>query len=139
MDERATDLYGRGWAFPPRFSQADGVEMVAGREDIRQSLRILFSTQRGERIMRRQFGCDLNQYVFENIRENLLAEIATSIADSLLQDEPRIEADAIEAVRDEQQRSLLKIRVDYHIRGTDVRDQLNGVLDIGDGQRSRYV
>ena len=51
---------GTGWSFPPSFAASGGdVHVVSGVEDIEQSLAILLSTQRGERVMRDGFGCDL--------------------------------------------------------------------------------
>ena len=44
---------GRGWSFPPEFGPGGAeVAMVAGEEDIAQSLSILFGTALGERVMR---------------------------------------------------------------------------------------
>ena len=53
---------GRGWAFPPTFvAGGSEVEMAEGVEDIHQSLTILLSTERGERVM---------PYAYESITYN---------------------------------------------------------------------
>ena len=45
-DEQA--FLGIGWGFPPSFTlRGTEVEMVAGHEDIQESLMILFATTRG--------------------------------------------------------------------------------------------
>ena len=70
--ERDTSFLGRGWSFPPRFNPVDrGVEMVAEEEDIQESLRILFSTAPGERVMHPSYGCGLKRMVFEQISETV--------------------------------------------------------------------
>ncbi len=139
MNQQRSGMYGRGWAFPPSFTKEQGVAMVADQEDIRQSLRIMFSTQPGERIMRPEFGCDLQSAVFENIREELLADISAKINDSILRDEPRVTVEALQLTQDPQQPSQLNLQLIYRIRGSDSAGQLTGKLDIGDGQRSQFI
>ncbi len=49
-----------------------GVQMAAGAENVRQSMKILFLTEPGERIMREDYGCGLNDYLFANINDELI-------------------------------------------------------------------
>ncbi len=72
-DKILADIYGRGWAFPPQFSSQTGIIMAEGAEHVRQSMKILFLTEPGERIMREDYGCGLNDYLFENISDELIA------------------------------------------------------------------
>jgi uncharacterized protein len=47
------DFHGIGWSFPPQFSKSQrGVVMLRGMEDIESSLKIIFDTLPGERVMR---------------------------------------------------------------------------------------
>ncbi|KWN65852.1 GPW/gp25 family protein [Burkholderia ubonensis] len=132
MNKNAMAVYGRGWAFPPSFDLITGVRMVADEIDIHQSLRILFLTQPGERIMRPDFGCDLQSSVFENINEELLAKIKAQITDGIERTEPRVELLLVELEPHPDHPSRLKLQVLYQIRGSDLMQQLNGELDIGD-------
>ena len=51
---------GRGWSFPPTFTRGDnGVTLVDEVEDIKQSLIILLSTIKGERIMQPDYGANM--------------------------------------------------------------------------------
>ena len=60
MKQHPQSFLGRGWSFPPRFDDRQyTIMMVEEEEDIRQSLRILFSTLPGERLMKPDYGCDL--------------------------------------------------------------------------------
>ena len=57
---------GRGWSFPPVFTRGDsGVQMVDEEEDIKQSLEILLSTIKGERVMQPDFGANMQEFLFE--------------------------------------------------------------------------
>ncbi|WP_211445235.1 GPW/gp25 family protein [Collimonas humicola] len=138
MSNYVPGAYGRGWAFPPSFT-GEGAVMAVDLVDIRQSLRILFSTQPGERIMRPAYGCDLQSTVFENIRPDLLADISVKIKDSVERDEPRVKLDEVDVTRDARQPSQLNVRVAYHVRGSDAGGQLEGKLDTADGFGTRFV
>lgn len=138
-NDALTDVYGRGWAFPPAFTLEKGVEMVEADQDVQQSLRILFSTLPGERIMRPDYGCDMNAFVFQNIREELIAQISAIVNDSVLRYETRADVDSIVVERDDRRLNLLRVQVVYRLRGSDITERVDGVLDVGDGQGVRFV
>jgi len=61
-----TNFLGRGWSFPPEFNRASkSVTMLEQEKDIESSLNILLSTRLGERIMQPDYGCNLDEMVFE--------------------------------------------------------------------------
>ncbi|KVQ00511.1 phage baseplate protein [Burkholderia ubonensis] len=133
MSDRLTQIYGRGWAFPPVF-MPDGVKMAEGAEDVGQSLWILFNTQPGERIMRDGFGCDLNQFMFAGIKNSLLSDIERQIENSVLRYEPRAQIIDIKFDATTPSEGHLKIQVNYCLRGSDMQQQLTGQLDMVNGQ-----
>ena len=47
-----------------RISSTGGIEMVEEHAAVRQSILLLLSTAPGERVMRPDYGCDLQQLVF---------------------------------------------------------------------------
>jgi len=115
---------GRGWSFPPTFNQHTDtatVEMVSDEEDIRQSLHILLSTSPGERTMHPDFGCELSQFLFEEITQGLITSIKDIIADAILYHEPRVEVNNIDISESEAHIGLLLISIDYAIRATNSR------------------
>lgn len=116
---------GRGWAFPPTFTQGGSdVETVAGADDVAQSLRILFSTEPGERAMRPSFGSSLSRYMFAEIDQTMLTGMRGAIYDAILAFEPRIEIDALEVVESGETPGLLTISLLYTLRGTNSRYNL---------------
>jgi uncharacterized protein len=116
------DFLGRGWAFPPVFDKETlSVNMVAGVEDIRQSLNIILSTSLGERIMRPDFGCNLKDYQFEPLNSNLVGFIRDTVLNALIYHEPRIRVDNIDVNADDQIEGRLMIVVDYRVRSTNSR------------------
>lgn len=113
---------GSGWSFPPSFARGGGdVHMVSGVADIEQSLGILLSTQRGERVMQEEFGCDLSEFLFGEISQGLIGRIRSFIADAVLQYEPRIELNSVEVSESGAEAGLLAITLDYTVRATNSR------------------
>ncbi|KER04802.1 GPW/gp25 family protein [Photorhabdus temperata] len=128
------DIYGRGWKFPPEFSIETGVAMAEGAENVRQSMKILFLTEPGERIMREDYGCGLNDYMFENISDELLSNIQTRIEERVLRYEPRAEITDIQVNQKTGSPNTLHIQVTYSLRGSGISQQLEGILEIGEGR-----
>ena len=113
---------GRGWAFPPEFGpNGSEVAMVAGEEDIAQSLTILFGTALGERVMRETYGCDLSRYMFEEMDQSLLTSISGAVSDAILYHEPRIRLDGVDATVDDRAAGLVLISVRYTVRASNTR------------------
>lgn len=137
-----TDIYGRGWAFPPQFllensssfHNGAGVKMAEGDEDVRQSLKVLFLTEPGERIMRESYGCGLYRYMFENISDDLIANIQNQIQESILRYEPRANVINIDVHRAINSFNRLQVKVTYRLSGSEISQQLEGILDVGEGR-----
>ena len=58
------DIIGRGWAFPPRLDHRGHIALVGDATEIEQAIRIILNTAPGQRVMRPEFGCRLNELVF---------------------------------------------------------------------------
>jgi len=116
---------GKGWGFPPGFSQnGRDVLQVSEQEDVQQSLLILLSTAQGERIMREDFGCDLQSFMYEEISQNLINSLTLLITDAVLYYEPRIALNSVDIDESEQYQGLINIKIDYTVRSTNSRFNL---------------
>ncbi|MCP1489809.1 phage baseplate assembly protein W [Pseudomonas fluorescens] len=137
MNNKASGIYGRGWAFPPAFTipltPQQGVTMVEDQEDIQQSLQILFNTATGERLMRPDYGCDLNSVMFENLCDDLLASIERKITESILRYETRVALTSLQVTQNQDNPSQLDVLITYRVRGSNTTGQLNALLDLADG------
>jgi uncharacterized protein len=58
------DLYGRGWRFPPGVGPDGRVAFSAGADNVRESIRVILSTEPGERVMMPEFGGGLKRFLF---------------------------------------------------------------------------
>jgi len=113
---------GTGWSFPPAFLRASSsVAMVSDDDDIHQALRVLFSTNLGERVMLPDYGTDLWRRVFGNMSTTLRTEIAAGVRRAIVMWEPRIEVLDVDVQADPGIGGPVTIIVDYVIRSTNTR------------------
>jgi phage baseplate assembly protein W len=69
---------GKGWSFPPTFDLSSrSLQISVAEKDIQESLHILLTTRIGERIMQPRYGCNLEDYVFENINRTFITSFTT--------------------------------------------------------------
>ncbi len=115
---------GKGWSFPPAFNKENGVEMVAGEEDIRQSLKILLSTLPGERVFRSKYGCYIHRRIFDTITLSVETRIIDDITQAILLCEPRVEVEKVTLNKEQLHEGMLFIHIDYKIRQTNNRSNM---------------
>lgn len=101
MDPLFNSFLGTGWSFPPSFDRETGeVATVSNEKDIEQSLKILLSTSLGERVMQPEYGCNLNDYMFESLNSTLIGIIRQKVETAILYYEPRIIAESVDVTSD---------------------------------------
>lgn len=116
------NFLGTGWSFPPTFRKGGAdVDLVSGMDDIHQSLQILLSTRMGERVMQEDFGCDLNNVLFEEMDQGLINTLTSLVADAILYHEPRITLDNLDVSESAEAQGLLLISLEYTVRSTNSR------------------
>ncbi len=95
--------------------------MVSAEEDIRESLVILLSTMKNERVMLPDYGCDLLKLLFEQMDNSLYYYIVDIIKKAILLDEPRVDVEHVDL---EMEQEKVLISVEYVIRSTNTRHNL---------------
>jgi phage baseplate assembly protein W len=121
MDNFDKPFLGRGWRFPPTFRREwYGPEMLAGEEDVRNSIEVILSTIPGERIMLPTFGCNLQPNVFDTMNLPTITMIERVVKEALILHEPRIIVENVVATAS-QQNGRLDISIDYSIITTNTR------------------
>lgn len=82
---------GIGWKFPPTFDKESGSAMlISEADDIKESLELILSTRKGERVMFPDFGCNLHQLTFEAVDGNMLGQLKSMLNNAIKEYEPRI-------------------------------------------------
>lgn len=108
------DFLGRGWNFPILVAGQD-IALAEGDDDIRQSIVIVLSTRKGERVMRPEFGCDIHELVFAPNNNSTVTLAGTYVIDALQKWEPRIEVENVNVAVNSADRARLDIEVAYRI------------------------
>lgn len=110
---------GRGWKFPIQVDATTGrVRMSEGEEDIEEAIRLILRTAKGERVMRADFGCSLDRFVFDSTDETTLRLMESNIEEAIRIWEPRVTDVEIAAELDRRDSGKLLIRIDYRVRST---------------------
>ncbi|NJO33090.1 MAG: baseplate protein [Rhodospirillales bacterium] len=118
MDERK-DFLGTGWAMPVDIDpRTGGVAMAEHEEDIRQSVRIILETARGERVMRPNFGCGIHDLVFASVDSTTLQRIRSEVEEALRRYEARIDVTEVTIDEDATSEGVLMVEVEYRVRRT---------------------
>jgi len=114
----AKEFLGRGWKFPVNVNSEGKITMSEYEDDIRESIWIILSTSKGERVMRQDFGCGINDFVFSSIDTSTLALIESTVREALILWEPRIEVIAVKVSTDNIKEGKLIVNIDYEVRRT---------------------
>ena len=138
---------GRGWAFPPAFdvplddqgAATDGGQaaMVAGDADIQESLRILFSTLRGERLLQPEYGVGIEADVDTPLDATQLGALRSRIEHAIRFFEPRIKVRAVTLDATRGSEGRLEIGIDYDIPAVNSRGNMVYPLYFQEGTNIR--
>lgn len=122
--ESENSFLGRGWSFPILFTRGEnGVAMVENEEDIQQSLKILLSTIKGERIMQFDYGANVEDMVFEPLSVSFAKRMSTQIEKAIMFHEPRVKTEDVDFIQDTTN-GKVQISIDYTIIATNSRRNL---------------
>ena len=119
------NFLGVGWHFPVARDEGKiGFASAAYEESVKQSIWIILSTSKGERVMRPEFGCSIHELVFvpNSAATRGLAE--HYVREALLRWEPRIEVLQVKAKAGGAWDEELNISIEYRICVTDTRFNL---------------
>ena len=120
-----TDSFlGSGWTFPIAINDRGGITLSSEAHKIRESIRIILSTAKGERVMLPEFGCDLQDFVFSAINTATVTMIKSTVEEGLIRWEPRIEVLGIDVSAERMHEGILTIQVHYKVRATNTEHNL---------------
>jgi phage baseplate assembly protein W len=120
--EQNLAFIGRGWSFPPEFNHENGsVKMLEQEADIASSLEILLGTVRGERVMLPQYGCNLDELIFENLDTRMKTLMTDKIESAILYHEPRIELEKVTLDDSRELEGVVLIEIIYRVKTTNSR------------------
>jgi hypothetical protein len=113
----SVDFIGAGWNFPLQVDATSGVALATQVRDIEQAIELILRTAPGERPMRPEFGCRIQDHVFSLTNTATAAAIANDVRAALEQWEPRIDVEDVQVGFDQQDFGTFYIDVGYRVRG----------------------
>ena len=117
-------ILGRGMAFPPALNSENRLAWSVGAVNIRQAIRIILSTEPGERLMLPGFGAGLKRFLFEPNTVTTHRLMEEKISKALEMWEPRIKLDTIDVVHDESDAQAVWVMIRYTLVANKTADQL---------------
>jgi phage baseplate assembly protein W len=112
----AREFLGAGWKFPLQVNATGGIARARYEQRVEESIYLILSTAKGERVMLRDFGCGMHDRVFAPNDSVVLSTVVSEVREALVRFEPRIDVLDITAESAADQQNLLLIRIDYRIR-----------------------
>jgi uncharacterized protein len=112
------DFLGVGWTSPIQLDRNGQIQVARYEDTVRQSIWMILSTAKGERVMRPDFGCGIHDKVFLPNNLGTIGKIVSDVRDALVEWEPRIDVLDVDVIPDPSQPNLILIQVDYQIRTT---------------------
>ena len=128
MDNRR--IFGQGMAFPPRVGPDGRMAWTVGETNVHESIRIILSTEPGERLRLPAFGAGLRRFLFE---PNTLAThtlIKQAIGEALKRWEPRIQLESVEVAADERDTETAIATLTYRLVATQVQERLSVAVNV---------
>jgi phage baseplate assembly protein W len=121
---RDNSFVGTGWSWPVTTDPTGAIAVVSGPDELEQAMYLVLATAPGERPMRPEFGCRLQEFVFAPANASTAALIAAEVVTSLVRWEPRVVVDDVAVTSDAEEPSTLWIDVRYTVRSTNDRRNL---------------
>jgi phage baseplate assembly protein W len=118
MNGHRPDFIGSGWAFPLRINGRGGIELSRGEQDVEEAIRLILATPLGERRMRPDFGCGVQDLTFATNDPTTHGQIVRDVRGALELWEPRIEVLDVRADLDPDADAQVRVEVDYVLRAT---------------------
>ncbi len=117
------DFLGKGWKYPVSIKNKK-IQYSAGEDCIRESIMIILGTAKGERVMRPDFGCGIQELVFAPNSTSTATLISIHVKEALLKWEPRVEVLDVSASPDSEEENMLNIAIEYKVKTTNTRNNL---------------
>jgi Bacteriophage baseplate protein W len=124
MPKSQRDYLGIGWKFPLQVTPGGRLAAARYEQRIEESIYLILSTAKGERVMLPDFGCGIHELVFAPNNVTTRSLVIANARQALVRYEPRIDVLDVNAESAPEQPNLLLIRVDYRIRANNARGNL---------------
>jgi phage baseplate assembly protein W len=122
MDTR--EFLGIGWKFPLQVTPGGKMAQAKYEQRIEESIYLILSSAKGERLMLPDFGCGIHDLVFAPNNAMTLTVVVQTVRQALVAYESRIDVLDVTAETAPEQQNLLLIRINYRIRANNALGNL---------------
>lgn len=116
MADDTREFLGVGWKFPLQVTPGGTIARARNEQRIEESIYLILSTAKGERVMLPDFGCGIHDLVFAPNNAATPTRVVQAVRKALTDHEPRIDVLDLRAEATPEEPNLLLIRVSYRIR-----------------------
>ena len=119
-----------GWKFPVKADPKTGrIEISSYRDDIKESIRIILMTKKGERKMNPDFGCNIYKYMFDVINLTTLKQIEFEVENSIKTWEYRINQLEVHAEESKEEVGRIVINIEYTVKNSFGIEKMEYIYD----------
>lgn len=133
QNDQTRRFLGSGWKFPLQVNSRGGIAMSSREVRIEESIYLILSTAKGERVMLGEFGAGIHELVFAPNNVVTLNLVAQNVREALLRYERRIDVLTVDVEATDEQPNLLLIRINYRIRSNNAVGNLVYPFYINEG------
>jgi hypothetical protein len=123
--------FGKGVAFPFGVGADGRLRWSEGETNIREAIRIILSTELGERIQLADFGTGLARWLFEPNNPGTHVRLAGAITDALKRWEPRIAVEDVQVAADPADAAAAVAVVAYRLVATGAAERISLTVPLG--------
>ncbi len=123
--------FGRGVAFPPSLGAEGRLAFSTGSQNIRESIRVILTTEAGERLMLPGFGASLRRFLFEPNTVATRRLIQEQVLAALRRWEPRVTVDAVAVEPDPEDARASIATISYTLVASQAREQISVRVQTG--------
>jgi phage baseplate assembly protein W len=118
------EFLGVGWKFPLQVNARGGIAISRYEQSIEESIYMILSTARNERLMMPEFGAGIHDVVFAPNNPAMITLVVDGTRRALVAYEPRIDVLNVDAETNENEKNLLIIRINYRVRANNTVENI---------------
>jgi len=118
------EFLGVGWKFPLQVTPGGKLAQARYEQRIEESIYLILTTAKGERVMLPDFGCGIHDLVFAPNNTLTRSAVVQNVRQALVTFERRIDVLEVTAEAADGEPNLLLIRINYRIRANNALGNL---------------
>ena len=118
------EFLGVGWKFPLQVTPGGKIAQARYEQRIEESIYLILTTAKGERVMLPDFGCGVHDLVFAPNNTLTRSAVVQNVRQALVTFERRIDVLEVTAEAADGEPNLLLIRINYRIRANNALGNL---------------